>query len=457
MPPADRDINSTHCHLRAVFDWAIQDLNLSRMIVSRLFPVVYKSQFPSFPTPFPTVPERYRSVSCDALRSSARSGGRSAKTTLIRSVSILAAWFSSMSSAMMASASRMRFGRFGLGGNGFGMFRPSLARSASGFASKRRHQTVESTPTTHVGIAELVTLADCPISIERTFMNSNRLTMPCRRLWMVLNAALFLIHSGACSKLESPYNQVDIQAAGQLQTGASVIEVQSTLRSKGGFAFLTRTERGEQLGIEYRVGSWYAPMLFIFEDDALKSVVPVPRRETAVRLRENRSPESVVIPWNPNTVLKEILHDESYLGQQLIDYAEEKKPSGKPHIPNNLIPLIVAGVICPGLIVVGIAEELDRPRVLKDREMARRQWGYQRIGLGMEQREVELVFGEPRLEQTAGRVRGCVYGDQRRGTEIAVEFYDGRVRSMFGPQFRRFDWTGELRKAVLDSCQPQNP
>lgn len=273
---------------------------------------------------------------------------------------------------------------------------------------------------------------------------------------MFLSVAALLVHSSGCSNFETPHNLVDIQKAGQLQVGTSLTNVRSALGSEGNFGFLTMTERGEQLGLEYRVGSWQAPMFFIFEDSALRSIVPIPKVETVTVLGKNGTPGSVPIPKDPNIVLEEIRRSESFLGLGLIEYAEQKKPNVKPHIPNNLVPLVVAGIVAPPLIVAGIGQELDRPRVLKDRELARRQWGYERIGLGMKQREVELVFGEPRLVQTEGRVRGCVYGDRRRGTEIAVEFYNGHVQSLFGPRFRPFDWTGERRRAVLASCLPAN-
>jgi len=293
-------------------------------------------------------------------------------------------------------------------------------------------------------------------------MHSKRWDTSGKRICMSICSSLLLLQVGACSNSKSARHVVDVQIASQLQVGTSLADTQSMLGSRGRFGFLTRTEGGETLGLEYLIRPPAASMFLVFEDRALRSIVRVPRREQATRPRKNKVPESVVVPRNPNTVLRKVFESESYIGQDLVELLDSiresrGRPRGQPEIiPNNLLPAIFACIICPGILVVAIGEELDRPRVLRDRELARRQWEYHKIGLGMEQREVELIFGKPRLEQTVGRVRGCVYGDRRRGVEIAVEFYDGHVRSMFGPQFLHFDWTGELRKAVLDSCLPAN-
>lgn len=272
---------------------------------------------------------------------------------------------------------------------------------------------------------------------------------------------LFLLSQvGACSSSKSSQNVVDVQIASQFQVGTSLADVQSMLGSHGEFGFLTAAERGETLGLEYKIRPTGTPMFFVFENRALRSIVRVPPKEVALRPRKNNVLSRVVVPRNPNTVLRSVLESESYMGQDLIEQEESTlesrgQPQGQPEIiPNNLLPAILASALCPGILVVAIGQELDRPRVQKELEVARRRWEYHRIGLGMSQREVELVFGQPSLEQSVGRIRGCVYGDKRKGVDIAVEYYDGHVRSVFGRRFLHFDWTGELRKSVLDSCLP---
>ncbi len=258
---------------------------------------------------------------------------------------------------------------------------------------------------------------------------------------------MLLISVCGCLQHEWAFNLVDSHTAGRIPMGTSVRDVRATLGTEGAFAFHIQNERGKLLGIEYYVGSTRSPMYFVFENGSLHSIVPYRYAQKAVM---EGTRYTILIPTDPNERLKETLDGECYFGDKLVQYAEQREWKPKRRIPNNLIPLLIAGTINPALAVYGLGEELGRPHRPEVRAKARKTWSYERIEFGMKRDEVEKIFGDARFKQKEGALRGCVYGDRTKGVEIAVEYENDQVKAMFGYRFHPFDWTGERRKFIAE-------